>query len=91
MQAYSTYWRCKFIMMGNEIRSLRHDSKLKLLVVSSWFLLFLVVGWWLFLKGFGFLHDFPVGDLLAIRVIALFFLTLFAMLVFSNILVAYST
>jgi ABC-2 type transport system permease protein len=78
-------------MIGNEIRSLRRDSKLKILVVSSWFFLFIVVGWWLFLKAFRFLHDFPVGDLLAIRVIALFFLTLFAMLVFSNILVAYST
>jgi hypothetical protein len=78
-------------MMANEIRSLRRDSKLKILVVSSWFFLFLFVGWWLFIKAFRFLHGFPVGDLLAVRVIALFFLTLFAMLVFSNILVAYST
>ncbi len=91
MGVYGTYWRGKLITAGNEIRSVRRESKLKIAVVSSFFLLFLVVGWWLFFRGFGFLHDFPVGDLLAIRVIALFFLTLFAMLVFSNILVGYST
>ncbi len=91
MGVYGTYWRSKFIITGAEIRSLRHESKLKIAVVSSFFSLFLVVGWWLFFKAFQFLHDFPVGDLLAIRVIALFFLTLFAMLVFSNILVGYST
>lgn len=91
MSAYGTYWRGKFLIMGNQIRALRHESKLKIIVVSSWFLLFLVVGWWLFIKAFRFLYNFPVGDLLAIRIIALFFLTLFAMLVFSNILVAYST
>lgn len=91
MGVYGTYWRSKLITAGNEIRSVRRESKLKIAVVSSFFFLFLVVGWWLFFKGFGFLHDFPVGDLLAIRIIALFFLTLFAMLVFSNILVAYST
>jgi ABC-2 type transport system permease protein len=91
MSVYRTYWRSKLIIAGNEIRSIRHESRLKIVVVTTWFLLFLVVGWWLFIKGFQFLHDFPVGDLLAIRVIALFFLTLFAMLTFSNVLVAYST
>ena len=64
MSVYRTYWRSKLIIAGNEIRSIRHESRLKIVVVTTWFLLFLVVGWWLFIKGFQFLHDFPVGDLL---------------------------
>ena len=91
MRVFRTYWRSKLLMLGNHVRSLRHESKLKIVVVTTWFLLFLLLGWWLFFKAFDFLYNFPVGDLLAVRVIALFFLTLFAMLVFSNILVAYST
>jgi ABC-2 type transport system permease protein len=78
-------------MLGNHIRSLRQESKLKIAVVATWFLLFLLVGWWLSFRAFDFLYNFPVGELLAVRVLALFFLTLFAMLAFSNILVAYST
>ena len=57
MGVYRTYWRSKFLMTGAEIRSLRHESKLKIAVVSSFFSLFLVVGWWLFFKAFQFLHE----------------------------------
>jgi ABC-2 type transport system permease protein len=60
-------------------------------VVLSWLFVFLGVGCWFFFKAFDFLYNFPVGDLLAVRVLALFFLTLLAMLIFSNILVTFST
>ncbi len=79
------------ILFANHVRSVRGESKLKIGVVTFWFSIFFLVGWWLFYKAFDFLYNVPVGDLLAIRVLALFFLTLFAMLVFSNILVAFST
>ncbi|RJP13994.1 MAG: hypothetical protein C4520_21825 [Candidatus Abyssobacteria bacterium SURF_5] len=91
MNFFIVYLAAKARLARNVIRSLRNESKLKLVVVSTWMFIFLTVGCWLFYKGFDFLFNFPVGDLLAVRVLALFFLTLFAMLVFSNILVAFST
>jgi ABC-2 type transport system permease protein len=91
MSTLTPYGVNKLLLIRNSIRSVRKESKLKLVVVSTWLTIFLSVGCWFFLFGFKFLYDFPVGDLLAIRVLALFFLTLFAMLMFSNILVAFST
>jgi len=91
MNAIRTYWIAKTIELGNQIRSIRNESRLKVVVISSWVALFLSGGCWLFFRAFHFLNSVPVGDLLAVRVLALFFLTLFAMLVFSNILVAFST
>ncbi len=91
MSSLAPYWISKLLLARNTIRSVRKESKLKLVVVTSWLTVFLSVGCWFFFKAFEFLYTFPVGDLLAIRVLALFFLTLFAMLVFSNILVAFST
>ncbi len=91
MNPFSTYWLSKAVLLRNNIRSIRKESKLKLVVVSTWLLIFLSVGCWLFYRAFDFLYNFPVGDLLAVRVLALFFLTLFAMLIFSNLLVSFST
>jgi ABC-2 type transport system permease protein len=78
-------------MLRHQILSIRNESKLKVGVIVFWSSIFISVGCWLFYRAFDFLYNFPVGDLLAVRVLALFFLTLFAMLVFSNILVAFST
>ncbi len=91
MNLLGSYAYNKLLLLRNHVRSVRNESKLKLAVVSLWLLIFLSVGCWFFFKAFDFLYNFPVGDLLAVRVLALFFLTLFAMLVFSNILVAFST
>ncbi len=91
MNTIRTYWVSKLLLVRNHILSVRKESKLKVFVVVLWLSIFLSVGCWLFYKAFDFLYNFPVGDLLAVRVLALFFLTLFAMLTFSNILVAFST
>jgi ABC-2 type transport system permease protein len=91
MNFFCHYLAVKARLARSALRSLRKESKLKLVVVSTWFSIFLIVGWALFYFAFRFLYTIPVGDLLAARVLALFFLTLFAMLTFSNILVAFST
>lgn len=91
MHFFVIYLRAKARLARNHVRSIRKESKLKIAVILMWTSLFMTVGCWLFYKAFDFLYNFPVGDLLAVRVLALFFLTLFAMLIFSNILVAYST
>jgi len=91
MNVFRIYWRTKILLFANHVRSIRNESRLKIGVVTFCFSLFFLVGWWLFYRAFDFLYNFPVGDLLAIRVLALFFLTLFSMLVFSNVLVAFST
>jgi ABC-2 type transport system permease protein len=91
MNLFITYLATKARLARNHVRSVRNESKLKVAVIFTWTAIFMTVGCWLFYKAFEFLYNFPVGDLLAVRVLALFFLTLFAMLVFSNILVAFST
>jgi ABC-2 type transport system permease protein len=91
MEFFTNYLAAKGRLARNHIRSIRNESKLKVAVIAVWTTIFMIVGCWLFYKAFDFLYNFPVGDLLAVRVLALFFLTLFAMLIFSNILVAFST
>jgi len=91
VNSLASYWSAKTLLLRNHIRSVRNESKLKIAVIGIWLTIFITVGCWFFLRAFDFLYNFPVGDLLAVRVLALFFLTLFAMLVFSNILVAFST
>jgi len=91
MNSFRTYMLNKLLLVKNHIVSIRNESRLKLFVIACWLTVFLAVGCWFFFKAFDFLYNFPVGDLLAVRVLALFFLTLFAMLVFSNILVTFST
>ncbi len=91
MDFFLRYLAVKARLAYNHIRSLRSESKLKVAVIVTWTAIFMTVGCWLFHRAFTFLYTIPVGDLLAVRVLALFFLTLFAMLTFSNILVAFST
>ncbi len=82
------------------IASARNESKLKIAVVSV-----SAVGLWVgalgfFLEGFGWLMKFGidtgdrmfgVGDIIMIRMLAVLSLAVFFMLIFSNVLVAFST
>jgi len=84
----------------NQIASVRNESKLKVAVVSFsavalWFGAY--AAFWLafrWLKQFGIDANAPglgIGEIIMSRMLALFALALFFMLLFSNTLIAYST
>ena len=53
---------------------------------------YLGLGYWLFFEGLNFLYRFPlVGSLLSQRILYLIFGFFFVMLVFSNLIIGYST
>lgn len=90
----------KHRMAAHFLASARHESKLKILVVG----LFAVLLWWglfAFARfGFGIFEDFgaeilgggelSLSDLIMARLLSLFTLALFVMLVFSNVLAAFT-
>ncbi len=74
------------------VRAARRDSPLLFFVLGAFVLGYLAVGYWLFHAGLGFLHHFPlVGALLGQRILYLIFGFFFVMLVFSNLVIGYST
>jgi ABC-2 type transport system permease protein len=86
-------------MAFHQIASVRDESLLKVAVLTvSGFLLWFGA-YYLFYKGFGFLMDFGTGsreefnfgDLLMSRLLSILSLALFFLLIFSNVLVAFST
>ena len=73
-------------------RSVRRESPLMLLMLGGFIVGYLGVGYWLFHAGLGYLHNFPlVGSLLSQRILYLIFGFFFVMLVFSNLIIGYST
>jgi ABC-2 type transport system permease protein len=90
--------RAKLRMAGHYIASVRTESKLKIAVVSTAAVSLWVGAYFLFLWGFRELLEFggregafSFGDILLNHVLGLVALAVFMLLVFSNILVAYST
>ena len=74
------------------LRGIRRESPLLLVVLSAFVLGYLAVGYWLFFSGLNYLHNFPlVGALLSQRILYLIFGFFFVMLVFSNLIIGYST
>ena len=74
------------------VRGLRRESPLLLVVLAAFVLGYLAVGYWLFFSGLKYLHNFPlVGSLLSQRILYLIFGFFFVMLVFSNLIIGYST
>ncbi len=85
---------------AHSIASIRHESKLKVAVVgfaaiAIWFGLLYGFYW-----GFTYLENFlpessneviGIGTILMARLLSVFALTLFFMLIFSNVMIAYST
>ena len=74
------------------LRGIRRESPLLVVVLAAFVLGYLAVGYWLFNAGLGYLHHFPlVGSLLSQRILYLIFGFFFVMLVFSNLIIGYST
>jgi ABC-2 type transport system permease protein len=83
-----TQWRA----LTARVRGLRQQSPLLILVLVGFVLGYLVVGYWLFRWGLHFLYHFPlVGALLSQRILFLIFGFFFVMLMFSNLIIGYST
>ncbi len=76
----------------SQVRSVQKKSPMLLLVLGLFITGYLVVGYWLFSAGLGYLYNFPlVGVLLSQRIVFLIFSCFFVMLVFSNLIIGYST
>ena len=74
------------------LRGLRREAPLLPTVLAGFVLCYLAVGYWLFHAGLNYLHHFPlVGTLLSQRILYLIFGFFFVMLVFSNLIISYST
>lgn len=73
-------------------RAVRKQSRLLLAVLALFILGYLAVGYGLFYAGLHYLYHFPlVGALLSQRILFLVFGFTFVMLVFSNLIIGYST
>ena len=74
------------------LRGLRQQSSLLLFVLGAFVAGYLGVGYWLFHFGFNYIQRFPlVGALLSERILFLIFGFFFVMLIFSNLIIGYST
>lgn len=81
-------WRSSLARM----RTIRKESPLLLFVLGAFIVGYLVVGYVLFHAGLDYLYHFPlVGALLSQRILFLIFGFFFVMLVFSNLIIGYST
>ena len=61
-------------------------------ILGGFIIGYLALGYWMFFEGLNFLYRFPlVGSLLSQRLIYLVFGFFFIMLVFSNLIIGYST
>ena len=98
-RAGSILWAKSRIAL-NQIASVRHESKLKVGVVSVSAVMLWFGAYFLFWSAFRWLKmyemdavrpGFGIGELIMSRMLSVFALALFFMLLFSNTLIAYST
>ncbi len=74
------------------LRKTRRDSPLLIGVLAVLMIGYVFVGYTLFSIGLDYLYHFPlVGSLLSQRILFLIFLFFFVMLIFSNLVIGYST
>ena len=74
------------------LRGVRQQSRLLLFVLGAFVVGYIGVGYWLFHFGFNYIQQFPlVGALLSQRILFLIFGFFFVMLIFSNLIISYST
>jgi ABC-2 type transport system permease protein len=67
-------------------------SPLLIVMLAGFVTGYIAIGYWLFFEGLNFLYRFPlVGSLLSQRILYLIFGFFFVMLVFSNLIIGYST
>jgi ABC-2 type transport system permease protein len=82
------HWRA----LVAQVRGVRRQSPLLLIVLGGFIAGYLLVGYWLFYTGLHFLYHFPlVGALLSQRILFLIFGFFFVMLMFSNLIIGYTT
>ena len=98
MKQVWTVIHAKWCMARHQVASVRHESKLKVSVISLSAVLLWIGAYLLFYWGFnkvidfgGRGGDFNFGDLLMGRLLSILSLSVFLLLVFSNVLVAFST
>lgn len=99
MSAVTAILGAKLRIAGHQAASVRHESKLKIAVISVsaaglWvgaYLLFTEAFQWVanFDRSLG--GEFGFADILMIRLLSLFALSVFLLLIFSNVLVSFST
>lgn len=74
------------------LRGVRKESPLLIFVLSGFIVGYFVIGFWIFRAGLSYLYHFPlVGSLLSQRILFLIFGFFFVMLVFSNLIIGYTT
>jgi len=82
------HWR----MFLAQARSMRRRSPFLIAILAGFILGYLGLGYWLFRSGLEYLNTFPlVGTLLSRRIVFLVFICFFVMLIFSNLIIGYST
>jgi len=100
LSQFGTILWAKGRIAAHSVASVRHESKLKVGVVSIaagllWVgLLVTFLSGFYWLKGFlpeGGGNTLNIGDILMVRLLSVFALALFFMLIFSNVLIAFST
>jgi len=100
MSQVGAIFQAKRLMGRHLLASVRNESKLKIVVVASSAFLLWFGALYAFMEGFTWLSQYgpepslnivSVGDLLMARLLSIFALALFIMLVFSNVLVSFST
>lgn len=73
-------------------RGIWQKSPFMLVILAGFVFGYFALGYWLFYEGLNFLYRFPlVGSLLSQRLLYLVFGFFFIMLVFSNLIIGYST
>ena len=73
-------------------RGVWRKSPFMIVILACFVVGYVALGYWLFFEGLNFLYRFPlVGSLLSQRILYLIFGFFFVMLVFSNLIIGYST
>jgi ABC-2 type transport system permease protein len=84
--------RAEWLSLRARAAGIRKGSRLLHSVLAAFVCGYLGAGYWLFLRGFDYVQNFPVlGTLLSQRILFLMFGFFFVMLVFSNTITGYAT
>ncbi len=79
-------------IIRRRIQAVSNQSQLMFAVMTAFVVTYWIAGYLLFQQGFRFLITFPVmGAMLVDQLLYLFFAFLFLMLIFSNMIIGYST
>lgn len=83
--------RVHILQAWRRLVGLRHQSRLLSFMVLFFVVGYVVLSFWLFRKGLGFVSNFPgLGGLLVERLLFLLFACLFVLLLFSNLIISYT-